>query len=104
MRSYIALIHGRSGDKGNKANIGGMARRAEDLPLLAAWLTPERVALHFAHRAPSWVERFDLPGLNAIDFVLHDVFGSGGTASLYTDNRAKASAQVLLAMEVPVAH
>ena len=104
MRSHIALVHGRSGDKGNKANIGVIARRGEDLPLLSARLTPEPVALHFAHRAPSRNERFDLPGLNAIDFVLHDVFGSGGTASLYTDNLAKASAQVLLAMEVPVAH
>ena len=81
-----------------------IARRAEDLPLLSAWLTPERVALPFAHRAPSRNERFDLPGLNAIDFVLHDVFGSGGMASLHIDNLAKASAQVLLAMEVPVAH
>ena len=100
----IALAHGRSGDKGNKANIGVIARRAEDLPLLSAWLTPERVALHFAHRAPSRVERFDLPGLNAINFVLHDVLGGGGMASLHTDNLAKAYAQVLLAMEVPAPH
>jgi hypothetical protein len=68
---------------------------------LSAWLTPERVAAHFAHRAPSRVERFDLPGLNAINFVLHDVLGGGGMASLHTDNLAKAYAQVLLAMEVP---
>ena len=97
----IRLAHGRSGDKGDKANIGVIARRAEDLPLLSAWLTPERVAAHFAHRAPSRVERFDLPGLNAINFVLHDVLGGGGMASLHTDNLAKAYAQVLLAMEVP---
>ena len=97
----IRLAHGRSGDKGDKANIGVIARRAEDLPLLSAWLTPERVAEHFAHRAPSRVERFDLPGLNAINFVLHDVLGGGGMASLHTDNLAKAYAQVLLAMAVP---
>ena len=97
----IALAHGRSGDKGNNANIGIVARRAEDLAVLSAWLTPERVAAHFAHRAPSKVERFDLPGLNAINFVLHDVLGGGGMASLHTDNLAKAYAQVLLAMEVP---
>ena len=96
----IALAHGRSGDKGNNANIGIVARRAEDLPRLSAWLTPERVAAHFAHRAPSRVERFDLPGLNAINFVLHDVLGGGGMASLHTDNLAKAYAQVLLAMEI----
>ena len=98
----IALAHGRSGDKGNTANIGLIARSAEDLALLSAWLTPERVAAHFAHRAPSRVERFDMPGLNAINFVLHDVLGGGGMASLHTDNLAKAYAQVLLAMEVPV--
>lgn len=97
----IRLAHGRSGDKGDKANIGVIARRAEDLPLLSAWLTPERVAEHFAHRAPSRVERFDLPGLNAINFVLHEVLGGGGMASLHTDNLAKAYAQVLLAMDVP---
>jgi hypothetical protein len=97
----IRLAHGRSGDKGDKANIGVIARHAEDLAGLSAWLTPERVAAHFAHRAPSHVERFDLPGLNAINFVLHDVLGGGGTASLHTDNLAKAYAQVLLAMEVP---
>ena len=97
----IRLAHGRSGDKGDKANIGLIARRAEDLAALSAWLTPERVAAHFAHRAPSRVDRFDLPGLNAFNFVLHDVLGGGGMASLHTDNLAKAYAQVLLAMEVP---
>jgi len=97
----VALAHGRSGDKGNNANIGVIARHAEDLGVLSAWLTPERVAAHFAHRTPSRVERFDLPGLNAINFVLHDVLGGGGMASLHTDNLAKAYAQVLLAMEVP---
>jgi hypothetical protein len=97
----LALAHGRSGDKGNTANIGIIARRAEDLPLLSAWLTTQRVAAHFAHRSPSLVERFDLPGINAINFVLHDVLGGGGMASLHTDNLAKAYAQVLLAMEVP---
>ena len=98
----ITLAHGRSGDKGDTANIGIVARRAQDLPLLSAWLTPERVAAHFAHRAPKQVERFDLPGINAINFVLHGVLGGGGMASLHTDNLAKAYAQVLLAMEVEV--
>jgi hypothetical protein len=97
----LMLAHGRSGDKGNTANIGIIARHPQDLPRLSAWLTPERVAAHFAHRAPSRVERFDLPGLNAINFVLHDVLGGGGMVSLHTDNLAKAYAQVLLAMEIP---
>ena len=97
----ITLAHGRSGDKGNIANIGVIARRPEQLAWLSAWLTPERVAEHFAHRAPTKVERFDLPGTGAINFVLHGVLGGGGMASLHTDNLAKAYAQVLLAMEVP---
>ena len=101
MLPLIALAHGRSGDKGDKANIGIVARRPELLAWLSAWLTPERVAAHFAHRAPSKVERFDLPGVGAINFVLHDVLGGGGMASLHTDNLAKAYAQVLLAMQVP---
>jgi hypothetical protein len=98
----IRLAHARSGDKGDKANIGVLARKPEYLPLLQAWLSPERVAAHFAHNQPSRVERFDLPGCDAMNFVLHDVLGGGGMASLRTDNLAKCYAQVLLAMDVPV--
>jgi hypothetical protein len=98
----MRLAHGRSGDKGDKANIGVIARKPEYLPLLNQWLTPERVAAHFAHNKPSRVERFDLPGTNAMNFLLHDVLGGGGMASLRTDNLAKCYCQVLLAMEVPV--
>lgn len=97
----IRLAHGRSGDKGDKANIGIVARRPEWLPLLAAWLTPARVAEHFLHNGPSRVERFDLPGFDAMNFLLHDVLGGGGMASLRTDNLAKCYAQVLLTMPVP---
>ena len=98
----MRLAHGRSGDKGDKANIGIIARKPEYLPLLNQWLTPERVAAHFKHNAPSRVERFDLPGSNAMNFLLHDVLGGGGMASLRTDNLAKCYAQVLLSMDVPV--
>jgi len=98
----LRLAHGRSGDKGNKANIGVIARQAAYLPYLSAWLTPERVAAHFAHNQPSLVERFDVPGFGAMNFLLHDVLGGGGMASLRTDNLAKAFAQVLLAMPVTV--
>jgi len=98
----VRIAHGRSGDKGNKANIGVIARRPEYLPWISGWLSPERVAGHFAHNAPSRVERFDLPGFDAINFLLHDVLGGGGMASLRTDNLAKAYAQVLLSIEVPL--
>ena len=98
----IRLAHGRSGDKGNKANIGVIARRPAYVPVLSAWLTPERVAAHFAHNQPSSVERFDLPGFDAMNFLLHDVLGGGGMASLRTDSLAKAFAQVLLTLPVDV--
>jgi hypothetical protein len=98
----IRLAHGRSGDKGDKANVGVIARRPEYLEWISAWLTPERVGAHFAHNRPSRVERFDLPGCDAMNFLLHDVLGGGGMASLRTDNLAKAYAQVLLVLEVPV--
>ncbi|MCP5264972.1 MAG: DUF1446 domain-containing protein [Burkholderiaceae bacterium] len=98
----IRLAWARSGDKGNKANIGVIARDPAYLPWLSEWLTPKRVAAHFAHRAPSLVERFDLPGFGAMNFLLHDALGGGGMASLHTDNLAKAYAQVLLTMRVPV--
>jgi len=98
----IRIAHGREGDKGNKANIGIIARDPRWLPWLSLRLTPESVAAHFAHRAPSRVERFDLPGMGAINFLLHDVLGGGGMASLHTDNLAKAYAQVVLTMPVAV--
>jgi len=101
MVPLIALAHGRSGDKGDKANVGIVARRPEWLSLLSAWLTPERVAAHFAHNGPSRVERFDLPGFGAMNFLLHDTLGGGGMASLRTDNLAKCYAQVMLSMPVP---
>ncbi|MFT4101096.1 MAG: acyclic terpene utilization AtuA family protein [Burkholderiaceae bacterium] len=98
----IALAFGRSGDKGDKANIGLIARRPDYLPLILRWVTAERVAEYFAHCGPSRVERFDLPGFDAVNFVLHDALGGGGVTSLRTDNLAKAFAQVLLTMPVPV--
>jgi hypothetical protein len=98
----IRLAHGRSGDKGNKANIGLIARRPAYLPYLSSLITPERVAAWFAHNQPSRVERFDLPGFDAINLLLHDVLGGGGMASLHTDSLAKAYAQVLLTMPVEV--
>ncbi|MEN9761250.1 MAG: hypothetical protein RI906_1076 [Pseudomonadota bacterium] len=98
----IRLALGRSGDKGDTANIGIIVRRPEYLSVLSAWLTPARVAAWFAHRHPTRVERFDLPGIGAMNFVLHGVLGGGGMASLHTDALAKAYAQILLSMPVRV--
>jgi hypothetical protein len=98
----IRLAWGRSGDKGNLANIGIIARRAEYLPYIRAALTPQAVATVFAHYLEGSVERFDLPGSHAINFLLHDVLGGGGTASLRNDPQGKAYAQILLDYPIPV--
>ncbi|MCZ6552263.1 MAG: terpene utilization protein AtuA, partial [SAR324 cluster bacterium] len=97
------LAWGRSGDKGDHANIGVMARRPEFVPLLRAILSEEVVAGYFAHILRGDVVRYELPGLNAFNFVLHHVLGGGGTASLRMDPQGKAFAQMLLdlPMEVP---
>ena len=98
----MALAWGRSGDKGDKANIGIIARRPEYLPWLWAALTPEVVAARFAHFVTGGVERFLLPGPPAINFLLHEALGGGGVASLRNDPQAKAWAQLLLDMPIPV--
>jgi hypothetical protein len=98
----IRLAYGRSGDKGNKANIGIMARNPEYLPWIWAALTEEAVAARFAHFLEGDVERFLMPGPSAINFLLHDVLGGGGVASLRNDPQGKGYAQVLLDYPIPV--
>lgn len=102
----IALAHGRSGDKGNHANIGIIARDPEWLPLLRHALTPAAVADWFAHvledPSPASVERFELPGFHALNFLLKNALGGGGIASLRYDPQGKAFAQMMLDMPVAV--
>jgi len=102
----IALAWGRSGDKGNKANIGIIARRPEYLPYICAALTEDVVRARFAHfledASTGSVERFLLPGSNAINFLLHDVLGGGGVASIRNDPQGKGYAQLLLSCPIPV--
>jgi hypothetical protein len=98
------LAWGRSGDKGNKANIGIIARKREYMPYIMAVLTPARVAERFAHFLEGGVERFYMPGLPAVNFLLHDVLGGGGMASLRNDPQGKGYAQLLLdePIEIPI--
>jgi hypothetical protein len=98
----IALAVGRSGDKGNSANIGLIARKPGYLPWLRAALTPDVVRDWFAHHGVSKVERFELPGIHALNFVLHDALGGGGVASLRVDAQGKAFAQMLMDYLIPV--
>ncbi|HKJ56770.1 MAG TPA: acyclic terpene utilization AtuA family protein [Nitriliruptoraceae bacterium] len=95
----VALAHGRSGDKGADVNIGIRVRHPDFLPVLAA-LTGDVVAEWLAHLGASSIERFDLPGIDAVNFLMHDGLGDGGVASLRFDPQGKAVAQQLL--DIPV--
>jgi len=98
----LDLAHARSGDKGDTANVGVIARRPEHYPLLVRALTAERVAAHFAGMITGPVERFELPNLHALNFLLHGALGGGGTVSLKTDAQGKTLSTALLRMEIEV--
>ena len=98
----IERAWGRSGDKGNHANIGIIARRPEFLPYIRHALQPDVVGALFQHYAPAEVRRFDLPGIHGLNFMLYDVLGGGGIASLRNDPQGKGYAQILLGMEIAV--
>ena len=95
------LAHARSGDKGNTANVGLIALRPEYFPILAREVTAARVARHFKGMV-SGVDRFELPNLNALNFLLYDALDGGGTLSLNTDAQGKVYSTALLRMEIPV--
>ena len=92
----IKLAYGRSGDKGNAANIGIMARHPQLVPALRGQLTAEAVKTYFAHFCEGPVERFEWPGIDGFNFLLHDVLGGGGMASLRYDPQGKMLAQILM--------
>jgi hypothetical protein len=98
----LRLAHARSGDKGDTANVGVIALRPEFYPVLAKRLTARRVAAHFRGMIDGPVERFELPNLNALNFLLHGALGGGGTLSLKTDAQGKVLSTALLRMEVDV--
>jgi hypothetical protein len=99
----IALAYGRSGDKGDSANIGVLARKPEFVPLLRAQLTAAAVREYLAHFVRGQVERFEIPGLQGFNFLLHEALGGGGMASLRYDPQGKMLAQILMdfPLEVP---
>jgi len=98
----IAIAHARSGDKGADSNIGVRARHPDFVPLLRAQLSANVVATHLAHRIDGPVVRYELPGIDAFNFVLRDSLGGGGIASLRFDAQGKAHAQQLLDMPIAV--
>lgn len=98
----VQLAWGRSGDKGDSANIGIIARKPEFLPYIRAAITEQAVALWFAHVARGEVRRYDLPGTHALNFTLQQALGGGGIASVRMDSQGKAFAQMLLDHPVPI--
>jgi hypothetical protein len=99
----VDVAHARSGDKGDTANVGVIALRPEWYPWLERTLTRDRVAAHFKGIITGTVDRFELPNLNALNFLLHGALGGGGTVSLKTDAQGKVYSTALLRMIVDVA-
>lgn len=99
----VDLAHARSGDKGDTANVGVIALRPEWFPLLCRELTAERVAAHFEGLIAGPVERYELPNLLALNFLLHGALDGGGTVSLKTDAQGKvfSTAMLRLVLELP---
>lgn len=96
------IAHARSGDKGDIANIGLIALKPEHYPILVREVTAERVKEHFDEICRGEVERFELPNLHALNFVLHGALDGGGLLSLRTDNQGKTLSSALLRMEIQI--
>ena len=96
------IAHARSGDKGDSVNIGLIARKPQYYPLLAEAVTAERVREHFRGICLGQVERFELPNLGALNFVLRQSLDGGGTLSLRTDAQGKTYSSALLRMEINI--
>jgi hypothetical protein len=96
------LAHARSGDKGDTANVGLIALRDEFYPLLVREVTSQLVKEHFKGICQGEVERFELPNLGALNFLLHESLGGGGTLSLMTDAQGKTFSTALLRMTIEV--
>jgi hypothetical protein len=100
--ALYAMAHARSGDKGDGSNVGVLAYDDRGYEILKAWLTPERVKAHFGEIVKGRVDRYDLPNLRGLNFILHDSLGGGGSASLKTDAQGKTHGMALLRMIVEV--
>jgi hypothetical protein len=98
----VDIAHARSGDKGDTANVGVIALRPEWYPLIASQLTLDRVRKHFEGVITGDVERFELPNLRALNFLLHGALDGGGTLSLKTDAQGKVFSTAMLRMVLDV--
>jgi hypothetical protein len=98
----VKLAHARSGDKGDTANVGLIALKPEYFPWLNREVTVERVKEHFTGICQGEVERFELPNLDALNFLLHESLDGGGTLSLMTDAQGKTFSTALLRMKIEI--
>ena len=96
------IAHARSGDKGNTCNIGLIAKESKYYPVLLEQVSAERVKQHFEGLCLGKVERFELPNIEALNFLLHDSLDGGGTVSLRIDAQGKTYAAALLRMKVSI--
>ncbi len=96
------LAHARSGDKGDTVNVGIIARKPEYYELMRTYVTAERVKAHFGEMVKGSVDRFELPNLEAVNFLLHGALDGGGTVSLMTDAQGKTFSTAMLRMEIPL--
>jgi hypothetical protein len=103
MKAPLAKIaHARSGDKGDTCNIGVIAYEARNYPVLVREVTAERVKIFFGDWVKGKVERFELPNLGALNFLLHEALGGGGTVSLRIDAQGKTFGAALLRLEIDI--
>ena len=98
----LQLCHSRSGDKGDTGNVGLIARKPEYYPIMKKYVTTEAVKRHFAEICLGNVERFELPNIYALNFLLHNSLGGGGTVSLKNDAQGKTLSSALLRMEIEI--
>src|SRR3977135_3567983 len=98
----VQIAHARSGDKGDTANVGLIALKPEYFPILVAQVTAGRVKKHFEGISLGDVERFELPNLGALNFLLHESLDGGGTLSLMTDAQGKTFSTALLRMQIEI--
>jgi len=98
----VRIAHARSGDKGDTANVGLIALKPEYYPVLVEKVTAEHVKKHFAGICLGSVQRFELPNLNALNFLLHESLDGGGTLSLKADAQGKTYSAALLRMEIDI--
>ncbi|HCI71129.1 MAG TPA: hypothetical protein DHV30_11250 [Balneola sp.] len=96
------MAHGRSGDKGNGSNVGIIARHPDIYPFLKKELTSEKVKEHMKYVCKGKVERYELPNIGALNFILNESLGGGGTVSLKLDAQGKTHASQVLRMDIEV--